>query len=244
MRIPRIFTDSPLNVGSQCELDENAANHVGRVLRMQPGQELRLFNNDGCDYRTTITQASKKNVTVEVLSREDNATESPLNITLGQTLSKGDRMDYAVQKAVEMGVTTIVPLSTQRSDVKLKGDREEKRLRHWQQVAISAAEQCGRAKVPEILPVMSVEEWLEYSQSCDLRLVLHHRTEQSLNTLDTPANVALMIGPEGGLTADEIAQAEHSGFLPVALGPRVLRTETAPVAAMALCQWLWGDIGG
>ncbi|MBJ6136966.1 16S rRNA (uracil(1498)-N(3))-methyltransferase [Marinobacter litoralis] len=244
MRIPRIFTDSPLNEGSQCELDDNAANHVGRVLRMQPGQELRLFNNDGYDYRATITQASKKNVTVDVLSREDNATESPLTITLGQTLSKGDRMDYAVQKAVEMGVTTIVPLSTQRSDVKLKGDREEKRLRHWQQVAISAAEQCGRAKVPEILPVMSVQEWLEHSQSCDLRLVLHHRTEHSLNTLDKPANVALMIGPEGGLTADEIAQAEQSGFLPVALGPRVLRTETAPVAAMALCQWLWGDIGG
>ncbi|MCK0104918.1 16S rRNA (uracil(1498)-N(3))-methyltransferase [Marinobacter sp. S0848L] len=244
MRIPRIFTDSPLNVGSQCELDENAANHVGRVLRMQGGQELRLFNNDGCDYRATIIQASKKNVTVEVSGQEDNSTESPLKIILGQTLSKGDRMDYAVQKAVEMGVTTIVPLSTQRSDVKLKGDREEKRLRHWQQVAISAAEQCGRAKVPDILPVMSVQEWLEYSQSCDLRLVLHHRTEQSLNTLDKPANVALMIGPEGGLTADEIAQAERNGFLPVALGPRVLRTETAPVAAMALCQWLWGDIGG
>ena len=244
MRIPRIFTDSPLNVGSQCELDENAANHVGRVLRMQGGQELRLFNNDGCDYRATIIQASKKNVTVEVSGQEDNSTESPLKIILGQTLSKGDRMDYAVQKAVEMGVTTIVPLSTQRSDVKLKGDREEKRLRHWQQVAISAAEQCGRAKVPDILPVMSVQEWLEYSQSCDLRLVLHHRTEQSLNTLDKPTNVALMIGPEGGLTADEIAQAEQSGFLPVALGPRVLRTETAPVAAMALCQWLWGDIGG
>ncbi len=244
MRIPRIFTDSLLSVGSQCELDENAANHVGRVLRMQPGHELQLFNNDGCDYRATIIQASKKNVTVEVSGQEDNSTESPLKIILGQTLSKGDRMDYAVQKAVEMGVTTIVPLSTQRSDVKLKGDREEKRLRHWQQVAISAAEQCGRAKVPDILPVMSVQEWLEYSQSCDLRLVLHHRTEQSLNTLDKPTNVALMIGPEGGLTADEIAQAEQSGFLPVALGPRVLRTETAPVAAMALCQWLWGDIGG
>ncbi|WP_323751800.1 16S rRNA (uracil(1498)-N(3))-methyltransferase [Marinobacter sp.] len=243
MRIPRIFTDSPLSVGSQCELDKNAANHVGRVLRMQPGQELRLFNNDGHDYRATITQTGKKNVTVEILSSEQNQTESSLTITLGQTLSKGDRMDYAVQKAVEMGVTTIVPLSTERCDVKLKGDREEKRLRHWQQVAISAAEQCGRAKVPDILPVMSVQAWLEYSQASDLRLVLHHRTEHSLNTLSKPASVALMIGPEGGLTADEIAQAEQSGFLPIALGPRVLRTETAPVAAMALCQWLWGDIG-
>lgn len=243
MRIPRIFTGSPLQVGSQCELDDNAANHVGRVLRMQPGQELRLFNNDGQDYSATITQAGKKNVTVEILATEENRTESPLSIVLGQTLSKGDRMDYAVQKAVEMGVTTIVPLTTERSEVKLKGDREEKRLRHWQQVAISAAEQCGRARVPDILPVMTVPEWLAYSQTCDLRLVLHHRTEQSLNTLSKPANIALMIGPEGGLSADEITLAEQNGFLPVALGPRVLRTETAPVAALALCQWLWGDIG-
>ena len=244
MRIPRIYTDSPLYTGSPCELDDNAANHVGRVLRMQPGHQLRLFNGDGKDYTATITEAGKKNVTVTIESAEANATESPLTIVLGQTLSKGDRMDYAVQKAVEMGVTTIAPLTTERSDVKLKGDREEKRLRHWQQVAISAAEQCGRAKVPNILPVMTVAEWLQYSQTFDLRLVLHHRTEHSLNTLEKPASVALMIGPEGGLSADEIALAEQNGFLPVALGPRVLRTETAPVAAMALCQWLWGDIGG
>ncbi|MFO8141742.1 MAG: 16S rRNA (uracil(1498)-N(3))-methyltransferase [Marinobacter sp.] len=243
MRIPRIFTNSLLRVGSQCELDDNAAHHVGRVLRMQPGQQLRLFNNDGQDYSASITQAGKKSVIVDIQSAEANHTESPLNITLGQSLSKGDRMDYAVQKAVEMGVTTIVPLSTDRCEVKLKGDREDKRLRHWQQIAISAAEQCGRARVPDILPVMTVQDWLQHSQTCDLRLVLHHRTEHSLNTLAKPASVALMIGPEGGLTADEIDLAEQNGFLPIALGPRVLRTETAPVAAIALCQWLWGDIG-
>ncbi|MEP2607423.1 RsmE family RNA methyltransferase, partial [Marinobacter sp.] len=118
------------------------------------------------------------------------------------------------------------------------------RLRHWQSVAISAAEQCGRARVPEILPVMALPDWFDHTQDCDLRLVLHHRTEQSLDTLAKPARVALMIGPEGGLSPDEITAAETAGFLPVALGPRVLRTETAPVAAMALCQWLWGDIGG
>ncbi|KAA1176003.1 16S rRNA (uracil(1498)-N(3))-methyltransferase [Marinobacter salinexigens] len=243
MRIPRIYTDSPLAEGFTAELDENAAQHVGRVLRMQPGQELRLFNGDGQDYPATITVAGKKNVEVMVGAPEANHTESPLEIVLGQTLSKGDRMDYAVQKAVEMGVTRIVPLSTERCDVRLKGDREDKRLRHWQSVAISAAEQSGRARVPDILPVMTVEQWLENSRDCDLRLVLHHRTEQSLQSMDKPARVALMIGPEGGLSADEIAQAEQEGFLPVALGPRVLRTETAPVASIALCQWLWGDIG-
>ncbi|KXS51279.1 MAG: 16S rRNA (uracil1498-N3)-methyltransferase [Marinobacter sp. T13-3] len=241
MRTPRIYTDSPLATGTSCELDEKAAQHVGRVLRMQPGQALVLFNGDGSDYEASITSASKKHVEVEITAEVDTNTESSLEVVLGQTLSKGDRMDYAVQKAVEMGVSRIVPLSTERCDVKLKGDREDKRLRHWQQVAISAAEQCGRARVPEILPVMSLPEWLDYSEGCDLRLVLHHRTEQRLDTLAKPTSVALMIGPEGGLSAEEIAQAEGHGFLPVALGPRVLRTETAPVAAMALCQWLWGD---
>lgn len=243
MRIPRIYTDSPLNEGATADLDDNAAQHVGRVLRMQPGQELLLFNGDGNDYPATITESGKKRVEVQVGSPMENATDSPLEIVLGQTLSKGDRMDYAVQKAVEMGVTRIVPLTTERCDVKLKGDREDKRLRHWQSVATSAAEQCGRARVPEILPVMTLAEWFEHTSDCDLRLVLHHRTEQSLNTMTKPARVALMIGPEGGLSADEINAAETAGFLPVALGPRVLRTETAPVAAMALCQWLWGDIG-
>ena len=243
MRIPRIFTNSPLAVGSQCQLDDNAANHVGRVLRMQAGQALQLFNGDGQDYRATITEAGKKHVQVEVQEAAENETESPLRVVLAQTLSKGDRMDYAVQKAVEMGVSEIVPLTTERCDVKLKGDREDKRLRHWQQVAISAAEQCGRARVPDIQPVMTVQQWLEHARACDLRLVLHHRTERSLNTLEKPSSIALMIGPEGGLTAEEIALAEDNGFLPVALGPRVLRTETAPVAAIALCQWLWGDIG-
>ena len=243
MRTPRIFTDSPLNTGSPCELDDNAAQHVGRVLRMQPGQSLRLFNGDGQDYTATITESSKKRVVVNVEDAAPNLTESNLEIVLGQTLSKGDRMDYAVQKAVEMGVTRIVPLVTERCDVKLKGDREDKRLRHWRQIAISAAEQCGRARVPEVCPVMALPDWFDHTDDCDLRLVLHHRTEQSLDTMARPKSVALMIGPEGGLNPEEITAAEAAGFMPVALGPRVLRTETAPVAAIALCQWLWGDIG-
>ncbi|MFN2361742.1 MAG: 16S rRNA (uracil(1498)-N(3))-methyltransferase [Marinobacter sp.] len=243
MRIPRIYTDSPLREGGSAELDDNAAQHVGRVLRMQPGQDLLLFNGDGNDYPATIIESGKKRVAVEVGSPVANTTESQLDIVLGQTISKGDRMDYAVQKAVEMGVTRIVPLTTERCEVKLKGDREDKRLRHWRSVATSAAEQCGRARVPEITPVMSLTDWFEQTGDCDLLLVLHHRTEQSLDTLARPARVALMIGPEGGLSPEEITAAETAGFLPVALGPRVLRTETAPVAAMALCQWLWGDIG-
>lgn len=243
MRTPRIFTDSALSTGQTTDLDDSAAQHVGRVLRMQPGQALTLFNGDGQDYAATVTEAGKKRVAVSVEDARPNLTESSLEIVLGQTLSKGDRMDYAVQKAVEMGVTRIVPLTTERSEVKLKGDREDKRLRHWRQIAISAAEQCGRARVPEIQPVMALEDWFEHAGDCDLRLVLHHRTQHSLDAMSPPRRIALMIGPEGGLNPAEIAAAEAAGFLPVALGPRVLRTETAPVAAMALCQWLWGDIG-
>ncbi|MDX1755343.1 MAG: 16S rRNA (uracil(1498)-N(3))-methyltransferase [Marinobacter sp.] len=241
MRIPRIHTPVELATGGSLDLDEKAAQHVGRVLRMQPGQALLLFNGDGLDYPATIAEVGKRRVTVSLGRPQPNRCESPLRLTLGQTLSKGDRMDYAIQKSVEMGVTTIVPLATDRCDVRLKGDREEKRLRHWQAVAISAAEQCGRARVPEILPVMSLDQWFQHTREVAVRLVLHHRTSQALTELPRPAEVALLIGPEGGLTEEEIAAAERAGFLPTTLGARVMRTETAPVAAMAVCQWLWGD---
>ena len=241
MRIPRIYTPEPLQAGVTVYLDDNAAQHVGKVLRMQVGQTVSLFNGDGFDYPATLMDVSKKYVQVEIGEASINSTESPLAIVLGQVLSRGDRMDYAIQKSVEMGVTRIVPLVSERCEVKLKGDREDKRVKHWQSVAISAAEQCGRAMVPEVTPVCTIEDWLTQTADCDLRLVLHHRTAQSLTGLEKPSSLALMIGPEGGLTDEEIRIAETAGFLPAALGPRVLRTETAPVAAMAVCQWLWGD---
>lgn len=241
MRIPRIFSPVALAAGQTVALDDNAAQHVGRVLRMQAEQALELFNGDGHDYPATIAAVGKREVTVTLGEPRVNGSESPLKLVLGQTLSKGDRMDYAIQKSVEMGVTTIVPLVSERCDVRLKGDREDKRLRHWQGVAVSAAEQCGRAVVPDITPVMTLAQWFDYTQNTPVRLVLHHRSSQSLETLPHPDEVALLIGPEGGLSPDEIAAAEARGFLPTTLGARVLRTETAPVAAIALCQWLWGD---
>lgn len=242
MRNPRIYTPETLVAGSSVPLDETAAHHVGKVLRMQPGQLLTLFNGDGNDYPSELAEVGKKSVTARILEAVPNQTESPLRIVLGQVISKGDRMDYAVQKSVEMGVETIVPLTSERCEVRLKGDREEKRVRHWQSVAVSAAEQCGRARVPTVEPIQSLDEWFRYSIVCDCRLVLHHRTTRALATLAKPSQgVALLIGPEGGLSAEEIQAAEAAGFLATALGPRVLRTETAPVAALALCQWLWGD---
>ncbi|MDY6798405.1 MAG: 16S rRNA (uracil(1498)-N(3))-methyltransferase [Pseudomonadota bacterium] len=242
MRVPRIHTDAPLTGGSSIELDEKAARHVVRVLRMQPGQSLVLFNGDGMDYPATLSTVDKKRATAKLAEPQANHLESPLCIVLGQALARGDRMDYAVQKSVEAGVSVIVPLVTERCELKLRGEREDKRLRHWQSVAISAAEQCGRAVVPEVMPVMAVAQWLDYTRSCDARLVLHHRTRQPLQNLEKPASLALMIGPEGGLSNGEIAASEQAGFLATALGPRVMRTETAPVAAITLCQWLWGDL--
>lgn len=242
MRTPRIFTDSPLTAGGVSALDDNAARHVGKVLRMQAGQQLVLFNGDGMEYPATITSAGKNAVEVDIDTPVENRAESPLSVVLGQTLSRGDRMDYAIQKSVETGVSVIVPLVTERCEVRLKGDREEKRVKHWQSVAISAAEQCGRAVIPTVTGVMNLDDWFRYTADCDARLVLHHRTNRPLDAMDRPSRLALMIGPEGGLSGEEIRLAEEKGFSATALGPRVMRTETAPVAAIALCQWLWGDL--
>ncbi len=167
--------------------------------------------------------------------------ESPLRTHLGQALSRGERMDWAIQKAVELGVSEITPLFTERCEVKLQGERADKRQAHWQQIAVSACEQCGRSSVPVIHPPMALHDWLSALQ-VDVRLVLHHRTEQDLQSLPAPESAALLIGPEGGLSAGEIAQAEQAGFHAARFGPRVLRTETAPVVALTMLQHLWGDV--
>lgn len=240
MRNPRIYSDQPLSVGTIIELTDSAANHVGKVLRMKVDEPLVLFNGTGVAVQSTITALSKKSVEVTLNSALEMDVESPLVIELGQVLSRGERMDYAIQKASEMGVTSLTPLFSERCEVKLKGDRLEKKRKHWQQIAISACEQCGRNVVPVIhLPIL-IDHWLLERQT-DVNFVLHHRTEKKLTGFDQPQSVSLLIGPEGGLTADEIGLAERHQFHPLTLGPRVLRTETAPIAAMALLQYLWGD---
>jgi len=243
LRVPRIHTPVPLKPGESVELDEQASHHILRVLRMNPGQGLILFNGDGNDYPAELIEGAKKCARVRVLECRPVATESRLQVSLAQVISKGDRMDYAIQKSVELGVHSIQPLLSERCDVRLKGDREEKRLRHWQQVAASAAEQCGRGRIPAIHPVTTLDDWLKQPSAADLRLVLHHRSNASLESHTRPTGIDLLIGPEGGLSAEEIAAAESAGFFPATFGPRVLRTETAPVVALSLCQWLWGDLG-
>lgn len=239
MRIPRIYTPEPLVPGEQT-VSGNAAHHAGTVLRMAAGDQMVLFNGDGLDYPAVIVEAGRKRLAVSIESPYDPGTESPLSITLGQVMSRGDRMDYALQKATEMGVTAIQPLASARCEVRLNPERERKRLRNWQQVAISAAEQCGRARIPTIHAPVKLEDWLQGRHE-DARLVLHHEALPPSTQAAKPASIALLIGPEGGLNDDELRDAADAGFSPLALGPRVLRTETAPVAAIGLCQWLWGD---
>ena len=240
MRIPRIYTEQALSAGTDLALGGNAAHHAGRVLRMDAGHWLTLFNGDGYDYQAQILEAGRNALQVRITEVLQAATESPLAITLGQVMSRGDRMDYAIQKATELGVTRIQPLSSERCEVKLSGDRERKRVANWQQVAISAAEQCGRAQIPEVAAPLRLGDWLNQCTQ-GLRLVLHDQGAPLGDDSARPGTVALLIGPEGGLEDHEIDAAQNAGFQPLALGPRIMRTETAPVAALSLCQWLWGD---
>jgi len=240
MRVSRFYLDRPLAAG-EVILDGDVAHYIGRVLRLAPGAPVQIFNGTGLECPGEVSAVSKRDVTITLQQPVAGTPESPLHTHLGQALSRGERMDWAIQKAVELGVSEITPLFTERCEVKLQGERADKRQAHWQQIAVSACEQCGRSSVPVIHPPMALHDWLSALQ-VDVRLVLHHRTEQDLQSLPAPESAALLIGPEGGLSAGEIAQAEQAGFHAARFGPRVLRTETAPVGALTMLQHLWGDV--
>lgn len=240
MRIPRVYTDQPLTQGTVVTLDGSTAHYLLRVLRLQPERELVLFNGSGGEYLARVVGSTKKQLQVLPESYLADDRESPLHTELAIGISRGERMDLVLQKATELGVSRIVPLQTERTEVKLTGVRQEKKYQHWQQISISAAEQCQRNRLPEIAPVTTLADYLQNCQS-ELRFVLHHRDSKTLPASATPASVALLIGPEGGLSDSEIASAHAADFTPLTLGPRVLRTETAPVAALSLVQYLWGD---
>ncbi|NLS12875.1 16S rRNA (uracil(1498)-N(3))-methyltransferase [Vibrio sp. SM6] len=243
MRMPRIYHSTPLHLGQQIALEEDAANHVGRVLRMQPGDSVLLFDGLGAQFPAQLTDVGKKQVLVEVVERQERSAESPLDLHLGQVISRGDKMEFTIQKSVELGVNTITPLLSERCGVKLDEKRFAKKRLQWQKIAISACEQCGRNVVPEIRPIMSLEQWCQEPYS-GLKLNLHPRAEYSINTLPAPVEqVKLLIGPEGGLTGDEIAMTRQYQFAETLLGPRVLRTETAALTAITALQVRFGDLG-
>lgn len=242
MRIPRFYEPQPITEDSEINLSDSVVQHVSRALRMRPGDPLILFNGDGLEYSAELTEVAKRNASARITSTTQPARISPLSVTIGQAVSRGERMDYAVQKATELGMNQMVPLFTERCEVRLNSERQDKRRQHWQQVAISACEQSLRCDLPEIDEPQSLSDWLDRVDA-DLKLVLHHHTEQPLGDFDKPKSVALLIGPEGGLSETEVELALSKGFKPVAFGPRVFRTETAPVAALSVLQYLWGDLG-
>ncbi|MES9960660.1 MAG: 16S rRNA (uracil(1498)-N(3))-methyltransferase [Sedimenticola sp.] len=241
MREHRIYTQQPLSPGVPITLEEGPSHHLLKVLRLKTGAELTLFNGDGRDYEARISTAGKRTADIEILARGELEPEPALTISLGIGISKGERMDFAIQKAVELGVTEITPLITEHCVVRLSGERMQKRCSHWRQVAISACEQSGRRYVPQLNDVMKVDDWIESSAHLS-GLLLDHRAQQSLGQLPCPgAGIRLLVGPEGGVSEAERSLALRSGFTGVRMGPRVLRTETAPLAAIAAIQTLWGD---
>ena len=222
-------------------LSAAAAHHALRVLRLEQGEAVRLFDGHGGEYAGSIMRAERGEVAVAVDAHFDIEREAPLAITLVQALQAGDRMDMTIQKAVELGVTAIVPVYSRRSLVRLDPARAARRVGHWRQVVASACEQCGRNRLPQVAEIDSLEHWLARPASAALRLFLSPQAERGLAALAAPASLELLVGPEGGLVADEAAAAALAGYVPVRLGPRVLRTETAGMAALAAVQARWGD---
>lgn len=240
MRIPRIFTPQAIASNSTLVLAEAQSHYLSKVLRMQAGRELVLFNGEGGEYTAEISTVNKKTVEVSVKDFSPENRESHLQLELAIGVSRGERMDWVLQKATELGVTKITPLLTERTEVKLGGERADKKMDHWQQILISACEQCQRNILPELFEPKIYSEWITQCDA-ELKFVLHHRNNQGLPQNKKTTSVALLIGPEGGLDDGEIAQAIAQHFSALTLGPRVLRTETAPVAAISLVQYLWGD---
>jgi len=242
MSSPRFFCDAKLGPGAQLDLPESAAHHAQRVLRLKAGDKVILFNGDGHDYACELLRVSKEGVSAKISGQTLIERESPLNVTLAQCISSGDRMDLTLQKSVELGIARIQPLAAERSVVKLSGERAEKRLQHWQNVVISACEQSGRAFVPKVLPPMPLLHWLAQQDNYTLKLILNPFTERRLHDLAQPQGpICLLIGCEGGFAPGEVTAALHAGFTDVKLGPRILRTETAGLAALTALQTLWGD---
>lgn len=242
MQIPRIYHSDKLNLNVQVELDSEAANHVGRVLRLQNGAPIILFDGSGGEYDATITATSKKNVTVMTTHFNDRSSESPLAIHLGQGISRGDKMDFTIQKTVELGVTEITPLFTERCGVKLSGERLDKKWRQWQKIVISACEQCGRNTLPIIHKPVHLDQWLQQNSN-ELKINLHPRAGDTIKTLAPPKNgIRLLIGPEGGLSDKEINNTVSAGFTEIVLGPRILRTETAGLTVVSALQLQFGDL--
>ncbi len=242
MRIPRIYTAQALGPEQEIVLEKNASNHLLKVLRMEAGRSLILFNGDGHEYAASIVRIDKKQAVIFTNDCNHRPNNSPMSVEIAIGISKGDRLDWVVQKATELGVNGVYPLYTSRCEIKLDKAREEKKRANWTQIAISACEQCQRNTLPEIHQPMSLNEYLDHCDT-ECKFVMHHRADASLEASSRPKSLSFVIGPEGGLDDQEINDAQAHGFKTLSLGNRVLRTETAPIVALSISQFLWGDLG-
>jgi 16S rRNA (uracil1498-N3)-methyltransferase len=243
MRLTRVFIDGDLALGQRLTVEGSAGNHIVRVLRSRVGDELTLFNGRGGEYGASIDEIRRDTVQVNVREHRDQERESAFELTLAQGISRGERMDWVVQKATELGVTRIVPLFTERSVVHLDEKQAAKKVQHWRGIAVSACEQCGRNVVPEITSPIALYELLEKPVGKGISLLLSPNGEQRVDDLaGSPPGATVLIGPEGGLARVEQDAALRSGFQAVRMGPRVLRTETAAVCALTLLQQKFGDL--
>lgn len=242
MANPRIYQNIVLDINQKIELDKAANHHLCRVLRLKNKQTFRLFNGDGFDYQAKLVIEKKKSF-AHILERIETDTHSTLNITLLQGISKGERMDMAIQKSVELGVERIIPVICEHTVVNLKADRAEKKLRHWRGIAIHACEQSGRAGLPIVDDIAHFSDALTSLNAQDTKIALDPYSKQTLVSLmpNDNKNFSLLIGPEGGLSSEEIQQAQAHDFTGVQMGSRILRTETAALSAISAIQTLWGD---
>jgi 16S rRNA (uracil1498-N3)-methyltransferase len=245
MHIPRIYTTQALTEHTTIELDTAAAHHIATVMRMKAGRSLILFNDQTYqekqgEFQAIISAANRKQVTVTIQNFIERKTESPLNVILGVCLIKSERMDWLLQKATELGVSSISPLISEYTDMKISSGRIEKKYLHWQQVVINACEQSQRTSIPLVHPPQKIHQWIE-TVSADKKMVLHpHLSAFSLKK-ESCSSAALLVGPEGGLTEEEVDMAITKSFTGLTLGPRILRAETAPLAALTLLQHYYGD---
>lgn len=242
MRISRLFLPLPLATGARIELAGESGHYVRDVLRLKQGASVVVFNGEGGEYTAVLTEVSRKSVTAEIGAWNRREAESPLCIELGLAVSRGERMDFAVQKAVELGVHTITPLLSERCAVQIKSERKEQKREHWRKIARSAAEQCGRNRVPEIAAPEHLMDWLVARKG--LKIFLDPHGENSLDRLKPDdEHITLLSGPEGGFSEQERASVVEAGFVSVRLGPRILRAETASMTILTAVQMLWGDFG-
>lgn len=241
MRVPRVYLDETFTAGRTLELGAQAARHVTRVLRLRPGASLRVFDGYGVEHDAVLTQVSRERALIETGAALAVDVESPLHITLAQGISRGERMDFVMQKATELGVTRIVPVLSDRSVVRLDSKRAAKRHAHWRSIVIGACEQSGRNRLPQLDTPVSFDHWCADLPQQGLRLMLAADGQQTPRTLTRPGDdqVSLFIGPEGGLSTRERDVLQANRFESVSLGPRILRTETAALAILAILQSLW-----